>query len=258
MKIILLLAAVVVGVLVAGVAGLFAVTFAGLQDIRDGYELNGVRVVKDSMVSFGIVDAGAGGVVLIDAGNDAAGQALLADLARRGLGPDAVQAIFLTHGHRDHTAAAALFPKAEIMALAPDVALAEGRVGSKGPITRFMPVKPTGVKITRVLHDGETVTVGTAAIRVFAIPGHTAGSAAYLVNGVLFLGDAANAKKDGRVVGSSWAFSESQAQDRASLVRLQQMLAKENADVKTIVFAHSGVLTQGLAPLAAFAGAADR
>jgi hypothetical protein len=59
-------------------------------------------------------------------------------------------------------------------------------------------------------------------------------------------------------VGSSWAFSESQAQDRASLVRLQQLLAKENADVKTIVFAHSGVLTQGLAPLAAFAGAADR
>jgi glyoxylase-like metal-dependent hydrolase (beta-lactamase superfamily II) len=254
MKIALIVVGILVGVLAIGVGTIFAVTFAGLADIKDGYEQNGVRVVKDGFVSFGVIDDGEGGVALIDAGNDATGKALLAELARRHLGIDAVKAILLTHGHHDHTAAAPMCTKAQVMALEPDVALAEGRVGSKGPITRFVPTKPTGVKVTRALHDGETVTVGKAAIRVFAIPGHTAGSAAYLVNGVLFLGDAANATKDGRLVGSSWAFSESQSQDRASLAHLRQELAGENADVKVFVLAHSGILTGGLTPLAAFAG----
>lgn len=230
-------------------------TFLGRRAVTDGVEIDGVRIVKDGIVSVAIVKVGPTQVVLIDDGNDAAGKAILAELSRRQLGPEAVTAILLTHGHPDHTAASALFPRAAIMALGPEVALVEGREGAHGPLTRLMPVKPTGVKVTRPLHDGETVALGDTLIRVFAVPGHTAGSAAYLAKGVLFVGDAADVARDGRIIGSPWIFSDSQADDRASLVRLDHRLVQEGVAVRAIACAHSGVLEEGLAPLNAFAEA---
>lgn len=253
MKRILKIGALVVGLLVVAVVALLAVTFLGRQSITDGFEVNGIRIVADGIVSIGVVPVGADQVALVDAGNDSGGKAILAELARRQLGPDAVAAIFITHGHADHTGAIGLFPRARVMALAAEAGLIEGREGSHGPLTRLFPVRPTGVKVARALHDLETVTVDGVEIRVFAVPGHTAGSAAYLVNGVLFLGDAADATSGGEVIGSPWIFSDSQAQDRASLVRLAERLGDGRADVKALVFAHSGVRTDGLAPLAAFA-----
>ena len=107
---------------------------------------------------------------------------------------------------------------------------------------------PAGVKIHRALHDGEVVDLGTAKVRVFAVPGHTAGSAAYLVNGVLMLGDAADAGSDGRVKGSPWLSSKDQAQDRASVSRLAMRLASQGG-VQALVFAHSVVSKQGIEPL---------
>jgi glyoxylase-like metal-dependent hydrolase (beta-lactamase superfamily II) len=103
------------------------------------------------------------------------------------------------------------------------------------------------------VREGDTIMVGEVPIRVFAVPGHTAGSAAYLVNGVLFLGDAADTNDAGVISGSPWIFSDSQGQDRASLVHLAQVLQQEHANVKALAFAHSGVRVEGLAPLVAFA-----
>jgi glyoxylase-like metal-dependent hydrolase (beta-lactamase superfamily II) len=225
----------------------------GRQSITDGLEVNNVRIVKDGISSVGVFPVGEKQVALIDAGTDAEGTAILAELSRRQLGPDAVVAIFITHGHQDHTAAIRKFPNAQVMALDLEVGRVEGTDGFHGPVTRLMPVRPTGVKVARALHDGETVLVGQTPVRVFATPGHTGGSASYLVNGVLFLGDAADTDGSGKLAGSPWIFSDSQADDRASLVRLNQRLVQEHADVKALAFAHSGVRAEGLAPLTAFA-----
>jgi glyoxylase-like metal-dependent hydrolase (beta-lactamase superfamily II) len=75
-----------------------------------------------------------------------------------------------------------LFPKAEVMALEPELPLLEGRTGWRGPLMRLFP-RLSAVKVTHVLHDGETVTLGQVSVQVFAVPGHTPGSAADLVNG---------------------------------------------------------------------------
>ena len=253
MKRILKIVGLVLVLLVLALAAVVAATFLGRQSITDGAQIGTIRIVKDGIVSVAVLPVGPREVALVDAGNDAAGAAILAELGKRQLGPDAVTAIFLTHGHPDHTGAAHLFPKAQLMALEAEVGLVEGREGAHGPLTRLFPVSPTGLKVTRPLHDGETVTLEQTAVRVFAVPGHTAGSAAYLVNGALFLGDAADTNTAGEISGSPWIFSDSQAQDRASLVRLADRLAAEHADVKALVFAHSGVRTEGLTPLAAFA-----
>jgi glyoxylase-like metal-dependent hydrolase (beta-lactamase superfamily II) len=114
-------------------------------------------------------------------------------------------------------------------------------------------VKPTGITVTRRLQDGETIALGPRQVRVFAVPGHTEGSAAYLIDGVLFLGDAADSSSEGEVEGAPWIFSDSQAQDRASLVALDERLVRDGGNVKALVFAHSGVLTTGLGPLTTFA-----
>jgi len=243
----------VVLVFVLAVVGIVAATFMGRQSITDGFEVNNVRIVKDGIVSVAVFPIGGGQVALVDSGNDAAGKAILAELARRQMGPDNVAAILVTHGHDDHANGLKLFPKAQIMALDLEVGRVEGTEGFHGPVTQLMPVKPRGVKVARILHDGETVLIGQTPVRVFAVPGHTPGSAAYLVNGVLLLGDAADVDSNGKVIGSPWIFSDSQPDDRASLVRLDQRLLQEHADVKALAFAHSGVRTEGLAPLTAYA-----
>src|SRR5262245_9137920 len=97
------------------VGGLVACAFIGSGEIPDRRELEGfARIVKDGFVSVAVLDLGDGRLALVDAGNDAEGKALRAELERRGKSPDDVAAILLTHGHPDHIAAVRLFSNAEI------------------------------------------------------------------------------------------------------------------------------------------------
>jgi glyoxylase-like metal-dependent hydrolase (beta-lactamase superfamily II) len=242
----------VIGTLVLAVVVLLAVTLMGRRPIVDGYEVNGIRVIKDSTVTVGVLSLGEREVALIDTGNDDTGKAILAELSRRQLGPEAVKTILLTHGHPDHMAGVHLFPRAQVLALTSEIPLIEGRTSLQGPLRFFFRRHPTGIRVTRALGDGERVTLGRLVLRVFAIPGHSPGCAAYLVSDVLFLGDSADATKEGRLRGAPWLFSDSQAQNRASLVQLAERLVREKVTVKALVLSHSGALSEGLAPLTDF------
>ena len=106
------------------------------------------------------------------------------------------------------------------MALEREVPIVEGREGGRGPMSRLMPVSATGVTVDRALRDGESVMVGEVLVRVYAVPGHTAGSAAYLINGVLLVGDSADAEAGGGLRGAPWIFSDSQDENRASRLKV--------------------------------------
>jgi glyoxylase-like metal-dependent hydrolase (beta-lactamase superfamily II) len=235
-------------VIVLGLVGIVWASFRGLAPIEDGRKLDGVQVVKDGIVACYLVDLGAREVALVDACNDRSAKAVRGALARRGLGPDAVKAILLTHGDQDHIGGALAFPQAQVMALAPDVPLVEGRE------SRFLPwlisPKDTGVRVARALADGETVALSGVVFRVYAVPGHTKGSAAFLARGVLFMGDSAETTSAGALAAAKRLTTPEPAQNRASLAKLAQRLAPSAADVRIIAPAHSGVLVKGLAPLA--------
>jgi glyoxylase-like metal-dependent hydrolase (beta-lactamase superfamily II) len=215
-------------------------------------EINGMSLVKDGFVSAGLVPLGDHEVALIDAGNDVQGKALLAELSRRGLGPDDVKVILLTHGHSDHIGAIRKFPQAQVMALGAEVDVVEGRSSGGAPILRFKSPRPTGIRLSRTLQDGEVMPLGPYQVRVFAVPGHTPGSAAFAIGENLFLGDSANQGKDGHLTGAPWIFNRSSAQNRKSLVELARRLAGDTS-IKTLVFSHSAPLERGVAPLLEFA-----
>src|SRR6266545_2267446 len=143
MKRVLKIALLVFVVIIIIVAVPIASALLGRRSADDGVEVNGLRIVKDGMVTIGVIPITDKSVALIDAGNDKAGAAILGELSRRKLDADAVTAIFITHGHPDHTGAIALFPKAEVMSLDREAAMVEGREGAHGPLTRLFPVSPT-------------------------------------------------------------------------------------------------------------------
>jgi glyoxylase-like metal-dependent hydrolase (beta-lactamase superfamily II) len=245
-------------VAVLGFAGLVASAFWGNAPLPERADLpGGARLVKDGFVAAFVLPAGGSSVALIDCGNDPEAKPILAELWARHGRPDDVKAIFLTHGHGDHTAGCHQFPNAEVMALGADVALAAGTEKGRSLLARFGGSHPEkAVKVTRVVTDGETVTVGDLSVRVFAVPGHTDGSAAYLAGGVLYLGDSATDRKDGAFAGAPAQFSNDTAQNHASLRSLFRRLRDARLDVKMLAPSHSAPQS-GTAAFEAFANASD-
>ncbi len=240
--IVILLAAVVVVV----------VPFLRMRRLPPTASIDHMSLVKDGFVSAGLVPIGERQVAVVDAGIDVDGKALLAELSRLGFSAEDVKAVLLTHGHSDHIGGIRKFAKAEVMALAAEADVVAGRSSGGGPIMRFKSPRPTGVRLSRILQDGEVLPLGSYSVRVFAVPGHTPGSAAYAIGENLFLGDSANQGKDGRLTAAPWVFSASAAQNRKSLVELARRLASDSS-IKTLVFAHSAPLERGVAPLVEFA-----
>lgn len=243
--------------LVVGVVAAFLIMFAGRKPVEDGEVLpGGVVTIKDGMTTVYLLEAGDGTAVLVDAGMDETGAPIIAALQKKGLGSDKVKAILLTHGHRDHIGALRQFPAAQVYGLVQDESLVEGSVSSASPLLKIVAMvskpKPTGLRVTRRVADGETLTLGKLTVRVFAVPGHTGGSAAYLIGRTLFLGDSADASRGGDLKGASWAFSENTAQNAAALKALATKLQPMAADISSLAFAHSGPLTS-MAPLTDFA-----
>jgi len=236
MKTVLKWVGAVVLLLLLAVGAVWYTAFGSNSPIVAGAELApGVETVKDGFVSVFLIDVAPGKVALVDAGHDASGKAILGALARRGLTPAAVTAIFLTHGHGDHTAACKLFADAHVYALQNEVAL----VGD-------------AAKVDHPVNDGDVSDVGDVKVETFAVPGHTPGSAVYLARGVLFFGDSAGASNEGVMMKAVSLFSKSSSQNVASLKALEARLAPRASDIKILAFAHTGPLV-GFEPFAAFA-----
>jgi hydroxyacylglutathione hydrolase len=163
------------------------------------------------------------GAVLIDAGLDASGTAILAELKRAAVEPAQVHAVLVTHGHPDHYAAAPLFPQATIAIGSGDLTMLRGdttHYATFGKImAAVMPMPPAPHTVT-ALRGGEQLAFDGARFQVIATPGHSPGSVMFLYDTILFTGDSLMRKKDGLTIAPS-LFSEDAATNRDSLRALE-------------------------------------
>lgn len=136
------------------------------------------------------------GVVVIDLGWAGGEGKLREGLRRIGAQPGDVRHVFLTHTHRDHIVGWRLLRHARFHLAAPETALFRGaRHHADFPSSaaeRLIPsARPRAGELeVREFVGDATFYLGRDTVLAFSTPGHTAGSAAYLFRGVLFVGDA--------------------------------------------------------------------
>ena len=243
----------VVVTVVALVFGLIFYSFWRAIPLQNDQQLSGGAVqLKDGFVSVGVIPASDGQVILIDCGNDPKATSTLAGLKRMGLEKEAVRTILLTHAHSDHFGGCGAFPNAEVFAMAAEQSVLEGRTALRSPIGFLMGKKNSGIHVARYLQDGETFAIGTVVVTAYLIPGHTDGSAAYLAAGTLYMGDSADASKDGSLLPAKRFASNDVEQNHESLKKLAEKLEPQAANIQFMAFAHSGPL-RGIGPLLDFA-----
>ena len=117
-------------------------------------------------------------ITLVDVGYQARRVLIVERLAERGLTLGDIDRVVLTHGHWDHTLNALMFPNAEIV-LSRDEYDYVQHIDPQDPATPlYTPdILARARKLTTVT-DGEELEAG---VRVMAVPGHTPGSLAVLV-----------------------------------------------------------------------------
>lgn len=161
-------------------------------------------------------------VALIDVGSFGQRDLLIRRLAERGLRPDRVTDIVLTHSHWDHSVNWVLFPQAEISIGGDELDWAAGQRWGETPVPELYVRELLSWPRTRRIAAGTAVLPGLTA---HDAPGHTPGHLIFLLRGaehdVLFTGDAA--KNRAELLSRSADMTYDPAVSRDSIERVWQL-----------------------------------
>lgn len=191
------------------------------------------------------VHAAGGETVLVDAGFPWQADALRAELADAGLGPDDVDRALLTHYDVDHVGGLArLRLDVPVHAGAADAAVLRGErspslTSRKGLLQRALgPLVGPPPADVRDVADGEVV----AGMRAHHTPGHTPGHVAFVDGdrGVAFLGDLVRST-GARLAPSRWLLSA----DSGAVRRSVRRLVVEGVDFDVAAVGHGRPLREG-------------
>lgn len=163
-------------------------------------------------------------------------------LSRVGAAPRDVKRVFITHSHRDHIAAWPAVPNARFHMAEAERLRFVGAAAHDGWMVRWAEALndshlPDSTQLTVQSFSGDTSFVlGADTLRAFMLPGHTAGSAAYLFRGVLFMGDAVTYLPFRGFRPAKAQFTDDHSQAIASLRALGPRLPA--AEVRVLCTAH--------------------
>ena len=161
--------------------------------------------------------------VVIDPGDDA--PTVRRVLEERGL---TLRAILVTHDHLDHIGAVrdlAADPGAEVWM-------------ARGDADGLRSFAPAPYQPEHLVTGGDTVEVAGITFRVLDVPGHTAGSVAYVADGIAFVGDVLFAGSVGR--------TDLDGGDMDTLLASIDLLRRELPEDTVIASGHGPATTLGL------------
>lgn len=166
--------------LLAGVTGTLAAQDAGAPEAKA--EAAAPFRIADNLYHVGASDSavylitGKDGMILIDGGLAEDAEAVLANVAKLGFDPRRIRYLLNSQAHQDHAGGLAAIKArtgAMMLASAGDKPLLER--GGTGDFAFGDRMPFPAVKVDRVVADGETVSVGGAAVTAHLTPGHTKG-----------------------------------------------------------------------------------
>jgi len=199
------------------------------------------KPVKTSRVNDAIVavKAGASNFYLIQKGDELialdsgyAPGVIRRELAKLGIDPGRVSALFLSHTDFDHAGGLSVFPNAMVY-LSRD----EEPMVTKKTVRKYGLFYNKGINARyTLLKDNDEVDVGSIRVKAIETPGHTPGSMSYVIDGsVLFAGDAFRVvKQKARPVHGIFNMDKKRVEES-----LRKIAALEGIDL--ILTGHRGV-----------------
>jgi len=206
------------------------IAISTMSPLKSQEIVTGVYAINNGFVNLYLLQNG-NQYIAFDAGND--NEATMRALDDFGIDSDDVSAVFLTHTDADHVAAVSLFTSADVyMAESNQTFLLTDEGQSRSKVFADMN------RGYGTLSDGETITVKGAQIQCIYTPGHTDGSACYVVNGIyLFTGDNLNLN-NGKVVLFVDVFNMNNDEQSQSIRKLSRL-----EGIEALFTMHSGYTT---------------
>lgn len=197
-----------------------------MKAIKTREVIPGIFVIRSGFVNFYLVK-GEKGYIALDAGM----LIPFSKIATRKLGinPEDVTAVFLTHSDNDHVGGIGAFSNAKVYLPKQEVQMIDGST------RRNFILKNRCKHPYATLVDGQIIETDGLRIRCVNAPGHTKGSACYIVNDqYLFSGDNCSLKKGKASVFSKFINMDSKTQQKSirKIAKLQ--------GIKGVFTAHHG------------------
>ena len=192
-------------------------------------------VVNCGMVNFYIYDT-KNGLIVFDTGMSKV--VAKAGFKKLGLDYNQVTAVFLTHSDFDHGGGCKLFDRASLYLSKKEAPMISGE---KARLLGIIHNKKRNLNELVLLDDDEVVTIDNVNVQLVSTPGHTPGSAMYIINDTILVGGDTISITGNREISN---FSIVQNMDHKANVNLVKKLNDDHFfdSFNLIATGHYGVL----------------